>query len=61
MALFKFTKGILKMESIDIYNNGKMFRDFTYIDDVVKGIYLLLNKIPNKNNLVNINMTACQM
>ncbi|WP_075502012.1 NAD-dependent epimerase/dehydratase family protein [Candidatus Pelagibacter communis] len=48
MALFKFTKGIINGKSIDVYNKGKMFRDFTYIDDVVKGIYLLLNKIPNK-------------
>jgi UDP-glucuronate 4-epimerase len=48
MALFKFTKGIIKNYPIDIYNNGKMFRDFTYIDDIVNGIYLLLKKIPNK-------------
>src|SRR5210317_1374929 len=36
MALFKFTRGILNNKKIDIYNNGKMFRDFTYIDDIVK-------------------------
>ena len=47
MALFKFTEGILNNKKIDIYNNGKMYRDFTYIDDIVKGIQLLLNKIPN--------------
>jgi UDP-glucuronate 4-epimerase len=47
MALFKFTKGILNNKKIDIYNNGKMYRDFTYIDDIVKGIQLLLDKIPN--------------
>ena len=47
MALFKFTKGILKNKKIDIYNYGKMYRDFTYIDDIVKGITLLINKIPN--------------
>jgi len=47
MALFKFTKGILNNKKIDIYNNGKMYRDFTYIDDIVRGIQLLLNKIPN--------------
>ena len=47
MALFKFTKGILKNKRIDIYNHGKMFRDFTYIDDIVKGISLLINKAPD--------------
>jgi UDP-glucuronate 4-epimerase len=47
MALFKFTKGILSNRKIDIYNNGKMYRDFTYIDDIVSGIHLLINKIPN--------------
>tara|TARA_B110001450_G_scaffold2507_1_gene2789 strand:+ start:251 stop:1258 length:1008 start_codon:yes stop_codon:yes gene_type:complete len=49
MALFKFTKGILTNKKIDIYNNGKMYRDFTYIDDIVNGIQLLINKIPNIN------------
>ena len=47
MALFKFTKGILKNRKIDIYNHGKMYRDFTYIDDIVKGISLLINKAPD--------------
>tara|TARA_B100001741_G_C16542671_1_gene595129 strand:+ start:840 stop:1841 length:1002 start_codon:yes stop_codon:yes gene_type:complete len=51
MALFKFTKGILKNKKIDVYNNGKMYRDFTYIDDIVNGIELIMNKIPNKNQL----------
>ena len=49
MALFKFTKGILTNKKIDIYNNGKMYRDFTYIDDVVNGIILLIRKIPKLN------------
>ena len=51
MALFRFTKGIINKKKIDIYNNGKMFRDFTYIDDIVNGISLLINKPPNKNQL----------
>ena len=51
MALFKFTKGIINNTPIDIYNNGNMYRDFTYIDDIVKGIYLLINKIPNKKQI----------
>lgn len=46
MALFKFTKGILNGEPIDIYNHGKMFRDFTYVTDLVHGIRLLIDSPP---------------
>ena len=49
MAYFKFTKNILKGKKIDIYNKGKMYRDYTYIDDVIDGIYKLLNKAPSLN------------
>ena len=45
MALFKFTKAILAKEPIEVYNQGKMERDFTYIDDIVDGIVLGLNKV----------------
>jgi UDP-glucuronate 4-epimerase len=38
MALFKFTKNILEKKEIEVYNNGNMFRDFTYIDDIIQGI-----------------------
>ncbi len=38
MALFKFTKSILARESIEVYNQGKMERDFTYIDDIIDGV-----------------------
>jgi UDP-glucuronate 4-epimerase len=48
MALFKFTKGILEGTPIDIYNHGKMERDFTYIDDLVEGIYRLSQAIPER-------------
>ena len=41
MALFKFTKAILDDKSIDLYNKGKMSRDFTYVDDVVEAVYKL--------------------
>ncbi len=47
MAYFKFTKKILEGKKIDIYNKGKMYRDYTYIDDIVDGIYKLLNKAPS--------------
>ena len=50
MALFKFTKSILNNKKIEVFNYGKHSRDFTYIDDIVKGILLILNKIPKKNN-----------
>ena len=51
MALFKFTKGIIDNKKIDIYNKGKMYRDFTYIDDIVNGIKALINKAPNSKQL----------
>jgi UDP-glucuronate 4-epimerase len=46
MALFKFTKGILEGSPIDIYNHGRMFRDFTYVSDLVRGIRLLIDAPP---------------
>lgn len=46
MALFKFTKAILNREPIDVYNNGNMWRDFTYVDDLVRGIRLLIDTVP---------------
>jgi len=46
MALFKFTKAILEGKSIDVYNYGKMKRDFTYIDDIVEAIVRLQDVIP---------------
>ena len=49
MALFKFTKAILENKSIDIYNHGRMQRDFTYIDDIVEGIIKIVDKIPEAN------------
>ena len=53
MALFKFTKAILNGDAIDVYNHGNMSRDFTYIDDLVNAIHLLINKIPSKINDCN--------
>lgn len=44
MALFKFTKRILADEPIDVYNNGDLSRDFTYVDDIVDGILSLVKK-----------------
>ena len=49
MALFKFTKAILNNEPIDVYNHGDMKRDFTYIDDLVKAIRLLVDAVPSNS------------
>ncbi|MCH9806956.1 MAG: NAD-dependent epimerase [Alphaproteobacteria bacterium] len=49
MALFKFTKLILEGRPIDIFNNGKHARDFTYIDDIVEGVLRTAERIPQGN------------
>jgi len=46
MALFLFTTAILEDRPIDVFNNGKMQRDFTYIDDIVEGVVRVMKKIP---------------
>jgi len=51
MAYFKFASSILNNKPIDIYNNGEMYRDFTYIDDLVNGIKLLVDCIPNNKKI----------
>jgi UDP-glucuronate 4-epimerase len=50
MAYFLFTKAILEGKSIDVYNQGKMKRDFTYVDDIVEGIIKLLPKVPSASS-----------
>ncbi|WP_424236927.1 NAD-dependent epimerase [Bhargavaea ginsengi] len=49
MALFKFTKNIIEGNPIDIYNNGNMLRDFTYIDDIVEAISRLVKQPAQAN------------
>lgn len=49
MALFKFTRAIIAGESIDVYNNGEMRRDFTYIDDITESIFRLQDVIPQRD------------
>lgn len=49
MALFLFTKAILAGKPIDVFNNGNMERDFTYIDDIVEGVFRVIHKIPEAN------------
>ncbi|MFA0425352.1 NAD-dependent epimerase/dehydratase family protein, partial [Vibrio sp. 10N.222.54.A1] len=48
MAMFKFANLIVAGKEIDIYNNGDMMRDFTYIDDIVEGIIRVQDRIPAK-------------
>ncbi|SFE85302.1 UDP-glucuronate 4-epimerase [Paenibacillus catalpae] len=49
MAYFSFTQRIMAGEPIQVFNEGKMQRDFTYIDDIVEGIYRLLDHAPQPN------------
>ena len=58
MAYFSFTKKILAGEQIDVYNNGEMQRDFTYIDDIVEGIIRIIDKVPATQQSVATTATA---
>ena len=49
MALFLFTRAILTDRPIDVYNEGRMERDFTYIDDIVEGIVRVMERTPTPN------------
>ncbi|NLN49328.1 MAG: NAD-dependent epimerase/dehydratase family protein, partial [Clostridiales bacterium] len=49
MAYFSFTKDIIEGKPIKVFNHGKMERDFTYVDDIVEGIYKLIDKPPVAN------------
>ena len=50
MAPFKFTKAIVQGDVIDVYNHGKMQRDFTYIDDIVEGVLRIQDVLPELNS-----------
>ena len=50
MALFLFTKAMLAGEPINVFNHGKMERDFTYIDDIVEGVYRVIFKVPEADS-----------
>jgi UDP-glucuronate 4-epimerase len=49
MALFLFTKAILEGRPIDVFNQGKMKRDFTYIDDIIEGVVRVIDRVPVPN------------
>ena len=53
MACYLFAKAITEDRAIDVYNYGKMRRDFTYIDDAVNGVLLTLDKIPEPDKNYN--------
>ncbi|MHB8828389.1 MAG: NAD-dependent epimerase [Syntrophales bacterium] len=55
MALFLFTRAILENRPIDVFNNGNMKRDFTYVDDIVEGLVRVMDKTPAPNPLWNGN------
>jgi len=59
MAVHKFTKALLESNPIDVYNEGELYRDFTYIDDIIEGIMRILQNIYSsdivlKNRIFNI-------
>jgi len=58
MALFLFTKSILNNKKIDVYNNGQMKRDFTYIDDIINGIIAILNSDFEFNKPIKIDSST---
>ncbi|MBU2022265.1 MAG: NAD-dependent epimerase/dehydratase family protein [Gammaproteobacteria bacterium] len=49
MAFYKFTEAMIEKRPIDVFNHGELYRDFTYIDDVVEAVVRVTKKIPNKN------------
>jgi UDP-glucuronate 4-epimerase len=49
MALFIFTRSILENRPVDVYNHGKMERDFTYIDDIAEGVLRVIDNPPHEN------------
>ena len=49
MALYLFTKAIMEGKPIKVFNHGKMRRDFTYIDDIVEGVFRVTQRIPEPN------------
>jgi UDP-glucuronate 4-epimerase len=58
MAYFKFVKAIFEGKPINVYNFGKMKRDFTYIDDVIEGLIRVMSKPPQVNSSNTVTSTA---
>jgi UDP-glucuronate 4-epimerase len=58
MALFLFTKAILNDEPINVFNHGKMIRDFTYVDDIVEGVIRVIDNAPKISEHYTINISV---
>ena len=58
MAYFSFTKAILEDQPINVFNNGEMQRDFTYIDDIVEGVLRVMETIPQEITAPGTNVTS---
>lgn len=58
MALFLFVEALFKDKEIDVFNHGEMLRDFTYVDDIVEGIYRIILNPPKKQKSSTINPTG---
>ena len=55
MALFLFVEALLKDNEIDVFNHGEMLRDFTYVDDIIEGVYRVILNPPKKQKSTSIN------
>ena len=53
MALFLFTKAIIEDNPIEVFNQGNMIRDFTYIDDIIESVFRVINKPPKSDPSFN--------
>ncbi len=58
MSIFLFTKAILAGQPIDVFNNGLMQRDFTFVDDIVEGVVRVLDRIPEPREVAGSNSRA---
>lgn len=58
MAYYSFTEKIMKEETIKLFNHGDMYRDFTYIDDIISGIVNLLEVIPKESSEMKMGLNA---
>lgn len=58
MALFLFVKALVNNQPINVFNNGDMLRDFTYIDDIIEGVYRVIISPPKKQEPSEVNPTA---
>ena len=58
MAYYRFTESILNGRTIDVFNDGKMMRDFTYIDDIIEGVLGVIDRVPIPQERADTNSRA---